>query len=207
VFLTQPQHKFSAVSGNFFEHSQKNKNMDNYKSLFEQGKNAYLKALEAINWFDNPYVSKTQIIKNIQECGFDPYLVLTLTQVSYDSEGFNEDINAIKSLMDQYIKFIPTGSYRFEGSNRQYKLITTVNNNNYDYQIDLDTFDPENVETYFVGDYINKILERENIIYRFYELPPGGQDAALIYVTPSMYNKAIEIGLIPDFIGYLAVNY
>jgi len=50
-------------------------------------------------------------------------------------------------------------------------------------------------------------LDKENLEYRFYNLPPDDEACSFIFVKPEVYKKALEKRVIPDFMGYYAVNY
>lgn len=183
--------------------------MDKYKNLFEKGKDAYLSALESINWFDNKYLSKEKIIRELEECNFPPYYLLSLSQVSFDSEGFDEEIDSYKNLMKQLTFFSPNSKFTIEGTVEDFSISTIINNNEYKIEIN-DSIKKDDLiydNTELVIEYIDNIIVQEIFEYKFYELPPADQAYNLIFVKPEIYNKALEIGIIPDFIGYLAVNY
>lgn len=59
----------------------------------------------------------------------------------------------------------------------------------------------------FVATVINPFLHKAGVKFQFYEMPPDDETASLIFVKPEKYKTAIEKGLIPDFMGYYAVNY
>ena len=181
--------------------------MDKYKTLFEKGKDAYISALEDINWFDNNFISKEKIIQEINNCSFAPYYLLTLEQLSFDSEGFEEGKDAFIDLMKLIMNFIDKANFEIQGTHEEFTIKTLVNGNSYDYKVVTNDFFFGEGENSFINQYINKILEQENFENRFYELPPADQAARYIFVKPERYNNAIEAGIIPDFLGYLAVNY
>lgn len=87
------------------------------------------------------------------------------------------------------------------------KIVFTVGGNEYSIQLNIEEFEAGEGETGFVETKINEILDKENFEYRFYNLPPDDETCSFIFVKPEVYKKALEKGVIPDFMGYYAVNY
>lgn len=175
--------------------------MDKYKNNFEKGAQHYIELLEGINWFDSPYVNKEELIQTLEACTFAPYYGTCLTQYGFDSAYSGLDL--LQDVLDFIQRLIP--DFQFEILESQ--ILITLNGNRYSIDVDVDSFELDESPTSFFDLVINPILEKEKSTYFFYELPPSDQCFSLIFAKPEVYNQAIEKGVIPDFMGYYAVNY
>jgi hypothetical protein len=90
---------------------------------------------------------------------------------------------------------------------QEFTIIFTVGENKYSIEIDIEDFDFGEGEYGFIADSINAILKNEKRKFLFYEMPPDAQTTSYIFVEPSKYKNAIELGLIPYFMVCFAVNY
>ena len=175
--------------------------MDKYKENFEKGTEHYIKLLEEIKWFDNPYVEKDKVIENITKCTFPPNYSTYLRQIGYLTDYAG--IFQLTGVLDETLKFIPDSRYEITDNT----LTVFVKDEDYIFDFDVNEFEAgEGIEG-FAEAYLNQILEKEGIEYRFYELPPDDETVSLIFVKPEVYKQAIKYGIIPDFLGYFAVNY
>jgi hypothetical protein len=175
--------------------------MDIYKALFEKGNENYIKTLHQIGWFENPYINAEELKKEIRECTFQPYLATKLLQVSYVEESYgSEQVTAIFDALNEVLKDL-----QFEI--KENAILLTLGEYSEQIEIDFEAFEVGEGEDSFVATVINPFLKKANMAYQFYELPPDDESASFIFVTPEKYTKALQVGLIPDFMGYFAVNY
>jgi len=180
--------------------------MDKYKELFDKGANAYIEVLISIEWFDNLYVDKDKIISDIKSCKYPPYFATYLEQwglmvdVGYDEDYFTDLMNGI-------CQFIPNSSYYFMKDEEEFYIVFTIGENVYDIKIDFNefVFGKGDDGDCFLNYFINTILEKEQSEYRFYEMPPDDETGSYIFVKPETYQKALDLGVIPDCMGYYAV--
>jgi hypothetical protein len=175
--------------------------MDIYKATFEKGTENYIAALDKIGWFENPYINASAMKNEIMECTFLPYLATKLIQTSYVIEF--EGADQVAHILDALQTVLKDLTYEITET----AILLKLHNHSAHIEIDFDEFDPGEGEDSFVAMVINPFLREAQVTYQFYELPPDDEAAGLIFVTPEHYKKAIEIGLIPDFMGYFAVNY
>ena len=175
--------------------------MDKYKENFENGAEHYIKLLEDIKWFNNPFINKEEIIEKINNSNFPPYYATYLTQFSYDAEYGGED--QLNDVLNTVTRIIPNSKFEIIDDG----IILTINGNNYTILLEIDEFEVGEGRESFIETEINEILKKENSEYLFYELPPADESASLIFVKPEVYKDALEKGVIPDFMGYYAVNY
>jgi hypothetical protein len=175
--------------------------MDKYKENFEKGATHYIKMLEEINWFDNPHVKKEEVINNLNKSTFPPYFGTYLRQLGFTTDYEGQD--QLEDVLNATLEFIPNSSFEINEDG----LLIKVNGNEYILDIDINEFEAGEGEEGFVETELNEILEKENIEYRFYNLPPDDETCSFIYTKPEIYKNALEKGIIPDFMGYYAVNY
>lgn len=174
--------------------------MDKYRKLFEKGSNEYINQLRKINWFDNPYLNEEKIIDEIKNTYSPPYFVNSLIQVGYLVEFYgNTQLNHILECLQSTL---PNLKYSIEEDGLNLKI---KNYNDY-LKVDIENFELGEGEDSFVQMHINPFLTRAGIAYNFFELPPGDETASLVFVKEETYQKAIEIGIIPDFLGYFVMN-
>ncbi|WP_177764927.1 hypothetical protein [Flavobacterium sp. I3-2] len=175
--------------------------MDKYKENFEKGAQRYIKLLEEIKWFDNPHVNKEEIIERISNTTFPPYYATYLTQLAYESDYSGED--QLTDVLNAVMQFIPNSEFEInEGG-----IIIKINDNEYPIKLNVEKFEVGEGSESFVETTINEILKNEGSNYLFFELPPDDEVSSLIFVKPEIYKLALEKGIIPDFMGYYAVNY
>ena len=175
--------------------------MDIYKENFEKGAVHFIDLLYEINWFDNPYLDKDEIVNQIKACTFPPYYGTYLRQLGFSSEYGGEE--QLIDILNILIEFIPNSSYEINA----YGVKLYIGNNDYDIVLNVAEFAVGEGEDGFLETTINEILDSENLVYRFYELPPDDDNCSFVFVKPEVYKKALEKGVIPDFFGYYAVNY
>lgn len=175
--------------------------MDKYKENFEKGAEYYIKLLEEIKWFDNPHVKKDEIIEKISKSAFPPYYATYLTQLAYESESDGED--QLNDVLNSITQFVPNSDFEITEDGVMFR----INDNEYLIEVDVEEFEVGEGRESFVETVINEILRKENSEYFFYELPPDDQVASLIFAKLEVYKDALEKGVIPDFMGYYAVNY
>lgn len=175
--------------------------MDLYKDNFEKGVDHYINQLEEINWFDSPYVNKEETVTALKACTFAPYYGTYLTHYDFDSAYSGPDL--LQDVLGFIQRLIP--DFQFEILESQ--ILITLNGNRYSIDIDVDSFELDESPTNFFDLMINPILVKEKSAYLFYELPPADQCSSIVFVKPAVYDQAIEKGLIPDFMGYYAMNY
>lgn len=174
--------------------------MDKYKANFEQGAEHYINLLEEINWFDNPYVNKEELIEQINESTYPPYFGTFLSQLGYLSEYGGED--QLNDVLNAVVQFIPNSDFAIEENG----VLFRVNGNEYPIELNVEDFEVGEGQESFVETVINEILRRENSEYQFYELPHSDEASSLIFVKPEVYKKAVETGVIPDEMGYYLIN-
>lgn len=181
--------------------------MDKYEELFKKGADAYVEALIRTGWFDSPYVDEHEVINSIKSCKAPYHFATRLTQAALilDS-GFNQFL--FDELMDTVCQFVSKSSYSFTKEGTDLYIVLTINGNNYTIKIDLMEFEygEGNEDSCFMNYFINKALDEEQLEYRFYELPPDDEAHSYVFVKPETYRKALEFGVIPDFLGYYVVN-
>lgn len=175
--------------------------MDIYKENFEKGAEHYINLLTEINWFDNPYVDKDKLINTIKNSTFPPYYSTYLRQLSFVSEYRGED--QLNDVLNLLLKFIPNSNYNINENG----VTLTIENSEYTILLNIEEFEAGEGKDGFVETKINDILNNENLDYRFYNLPPDDETCSFIFVKPAVYKKALKEGVIPEFMGYYAVNY
>jgi hypothetical protein len=189
--------------------------MDKYKELTSKGKIEYIKALESIGWFDFSNNTKHVIqerINNVKEniefmfCLYD----LLVYTVSYEEE------ESYRDLLEQIIKII-----KLHGCKLKVKYLVkkgdfemgideigimemeiVVKNNVYKYSVNLSEiagwFDENIIDEYinnnlFVGEKINK---------KIIPLPYSEQTDPYVFMPYDIFEKAINIGIIPENENY-----
>lgn len=175
--------------------------MDKYKENFEKGPQHYIQLLEEINWFSSPYVNKEELLTTIENCTFPPYYGTYLAQYAFDSAY--DGLDLLEDVLHYIQRIIPT--FQFEILTD--KILITFTETTYPIPLDIASFELGESPTNFFEEVINPLLEQEQSAYLFYELPPSDQCSSLVFVKPEVYNQAIERGVIPDFMGYYAINY
>jgi hypothetical protein len=88
--------------------------MDKYKDAFEKGADNYIETLQKIGWFNNPFIDKDQVITNLRNCHFSPYLSTQLTQMRVDPEDISRFF--FENCLTYICEFIPCSPFDFEGS-------------------------------------------------------------------------------------------
>lgn len=178
--------------------------MDDYQSLVAKGQGAYLDALSNIGWFDFPQNNKEEIEANLSRCENNEYFALSLSQLSFDAEGFESADEYKKVLYDMaklagiIIKSVELEySFSEEGDKMNGKITTAKDSYWIEFENLIGWFDPELV------DFINEdILAGENIEGRIFDLPAIDQFAQFVFVPRRLYDKAIENGIIPEDAAY-----
>jgi hypothetical protein len=161
---------------------------DKYKELFEKGADTYIETLINIDWFDNPHIDKSEMMNKIKSCGYAPYFSTCLWQSILEVNcAYGEPF--FEAFMNMICQFIPKSSYSFIKENDKLYIILTIDKNIYKTKIDMGDFE------FLDGDDDNCILN--------YFINKMG---LYIFVKPETYQKALKIGVIPEFMGYYAVN-
>ena len=175
--------------------------MDKYKENFEKGATHFIEMLEKIDWFNNPYVKKEEVINSINKSTFPPYFGTYLRQLGFTTDCEGKD--QLEDVLNATLEFIPNSSFEITED----RVLIKINENEYKLDIDIYEFEAGEGDEGFVETELNDILEKENIEYRFYNLPPDDETCSYIFTKPEIYKNALENGIIPDFMGYYAVNY
>ncbi len=175
--------------------------MDKYKENFEKGPQHYIQLLEEINWFSSPYVNKEELLTTIENCTFPPYYGTYLAQYAFDSEY--DGLDLLEDVLNYIQQVIPTFQFEIQTD----KILVSFSDTTYSIPLDIASFELGESPTNFFELAINPLLEQEKSAYFFYELPPADQCSSLVFAKPAVYNQALERGVIPDFMGYYAINY
>jgi hypothetical protein len=176
--------------------------MQDYLSLTAKGQEAYLEALASIGWFDFPQNNKEKIAAHLSHLGDGSKdFVLSLSHLSFDAEGF-DSAEEYKDVLSQIAKLAGVtlisvemeyaSSEEFEGT---ISVKITTANNSYELELEglIGWFDPDFAE--FIN---NDILAGENIEERIFDLPTMDQCHQFVFISPDLYDKAIESCIIPD---------
>jgi hypothetical protein len=185
--------------------------MQDYQSLAAKGKDAYLEALSGIGWFEFPQNNKEEIASHLSRLEDDgTYFVLSLSHLSFDSEGF-DSADKYKDVLYKMAKLagVALVSVEMEYDNSEEfgdtlsGKITTADSS---YELELEGligwFDPD-----FVSFINNDILSGENSDIRIFELPAADQCTQYVFVSPDLYEKAIENGIIPEGEDYFMGDF
>ncbi|MEO1033367.1 MAG: hypothetical protein AAFX55_18405 [Bacteroidota bacterium] len=175
--------------------------MDKYKSVFEKGNQNYIDELHKIDWFQNPYINAQEMESEIMECSFLPYLATRLRQTGYTLDFYGTE--QVEHIFDCLKKVLKDLDYEINENSVSIK----INDYSEHVEINFDEFEAGEGDDSFVATIINPFLNKAGFEYQFYEMPLDDETASFIFVTPEKYKTAIEKGLIPDFMGYYAVNY
>ncbi len=178
--------------------------MDKYKELYKKGSHAFIETLENIGWFENPYIDKNAIIKDIESCSYPPCFVTCLSQIMLYPEWVDKSL--FEDFMKSIRKFIPDFEYEVNTDDVYYHISIQIRSEKYSTSYNIENFDISDFDSIFLNDFINSSLGKSSINYRIYELPPADESTSYIYVTPEIYQKALEIGIIPDEAGYFIIN-
>lgn len=171
--------------------------MDSYKTLVNQGKEAYLKQLNAIGWFDQAQQEQAAIENHIAQIEEVEHLMYALSYISFDAEGFDEaaDYESIISEVLQY----PASQHlkvRFEQEGLLVK-INIAGKNQYTFEVDLDVsfgwFDDDLIE--FLND---QVFAGEGLQERLFAIPACDQSIDLTFISETLYNQALKAGVLTD---------
>lgn len=176
--------------------------MQDYISLTAKGREAYLEALAGIGWFDFPQNNKEEIAAHLSRLGDDSKdFVLSLSHLSFDAEGF-DSADEYRDVLYKMVKLagitltsVEMEYVSSEESEDTLSVKITTANNSYELELEglVGWFDPDFTE--FIN---NDILSGENIEGRIFDLPTMDQCHQFIFVSPELYDKAIEGFVIPD---------
>ena len=177
--------------------------MDKYKELTSKGKDEYLKALEKIGWFEFSNNSKEVIQKKLNEIAENERFVFCLYDLSFDAEGFEDDYS-YKSLLNEIFKIIGLKDYKINveyNKENNLQIAIETKTNVYEYCVDLNETG-DWVDESLIDGYIRNILVEEKTNKGLFPIPPEDQTAVFIYISESIYNSAVENGIIPSELGY-----
>ena len=178
--------------------------MSEYRELVARGKDAYIAALTEIGWFTLPQNNKEQIMDRLSGYEDNEHFVLSLSDLTFDAEGF-ESADEYKQVLHDMAGLAGvtlTSTHLdfsfFEEADTLNGEVTTANGN---YWFELENlmgwFDPE------IVDFMNEsVLSGEDIEGRIFDLPSVDQFVQFVFVPREMYDNAIENGLIPEDAGY-----
>ncbi len=175
--------------------------MDKYKSVFKKGNKNYIDELNKIDWFENPYINTQEIKKEIMDCSFQPYLATRLMQTGYTHDFYGTE--QVEHIFDCLKKVFNDLEYEI----KENSILIKISDYSENVEINFEEFEAGEGDDSFVSTVINPFLIKVGLEYQFYEMPPDDETASLIFVTPKKYKSATAKGLIPDFMGYYAVNY
>ncbi len=179
--------------------------LDKYTSLTTQGVEAYLKALTNINWFDYKTNDKNEIIERLKNQSNNNNLVFCIYNLWFDAEGFEDD-ESYDNLLDEILEIIglenSSKKVNYNENDNSVSISITIEKRTYNYKIDLDEFG-DWIDEDFINIFINEqLLKGENIINRFLPLPSSDQTVQFVFVPESMYNDAVDKGVIPEDLNY-----
>ena len=174
--------------------------MDKYKELTTAGREAYLNALDKIDWFKTSKSSREEVKQKIEEAHCLDWLLFSIEDVAFDAEGF-EDYSSYESVIKDFLNVAGIDAeLTVEQIEEPYgaKIGIKTLSNTYSYSVNIeelgDWMDLEMIDT-FIN---NQVLAGENIEARFWELPPIDQGYRCVFAPPSIYQTAIAKGVIPE---------
>lgn len=178
---------------------------DKYYLLTEQGKEAYLGALESIGWFDLQNNNKKEIEDRIEDFEDPITYAFVLYHLWFDAEGFDED-TSYASLLDELIEVsgleVSEKNVRYNEENQSVEITLTTPKASYSYIVNLEEFG-DWVDEDFIDSFMNEeVLEGEGIRSRFFPIPPSDQTMQFVFVPEELFVKAIEHGIIPGSMDY-----
>jgi hypothetical protein len=184
------------------------KETDKYQELTSRGKNEYLQALENIGWFNFSNNHKEEIKNRLNKTKENIYFASCLYDLCFDAEDFEDDED-YKYLLERIIKIMHIKEFKLDveylKDNNNVKIEIEIKNNVYKYYVN---FDEEAGWIGVIDEYINKkILVEENINKKFLPIPSYDETIKFIYMTNEIYEKAIEIGIIPEEKKYFIKQY
>ncbi|QQO07630.1 hypothetical protein [Breznakiella homolactica] len=176
------------------------KMMDKYNDLIVKGRKAYLEAMETIGWLKYSGPSKTETEKRLSEITEPEYFVYALCDLSFDPEGF-EDKEAYESLLNEILYIVQLRDTSLSVSQNDTDGIISIEiktgKNTYPYSVLLEDFD-DWVDGDIIDKYFNEeILPGEDEERRLLPLSPSDQKACFVFMPEKLYEKAIEMGIIP----------
>lgn len=178
---------------------------DKYYLLTEQGKEAYLNALESIGWFDLQNNNKKEIEERIADFEDPITYVFVLYHLWFDAEGFDED-TSYDSLLDELIEItgleVKEKSVLYNEENDTVEITLTTLKATYSYTVNLEEFG-DWIDEDFIDSFINEqVLEGEGSPNRFLPIPPSDQTMQFVFVPEALFVKAIEQGIVPESMDY-----
>jgi len=177
--------------------------MDKYNKLVSKGQEAYLNALNEIGWFEISNNSKEEIEKRLSKTNKPTNYLFSLYDLGFDGEGF-ENPDVYEYLLNEIwgivgLDIVKMSVFYARASN-SIEIEVQTKLSSYTRSIELNS---DWIEDNFIEEFVNnQILAGENINKKFFELPTDDQCSQYIFVTQSVYDKAIELGVIPDDLGF-----
>ena len=199
---TKPMGLFNKLFG---KSDKTEKTLNKYNSLTIQGVEAYLQALTDINWFVYKTNNKEEILERLENEENNNDFVFCLYNLWFDAEGF-EDGEPYDRLLDEIVKIINLKNFSkkvdYNKKDNSVTILIKTEKTTYNYNIDLDEFG-DWIDEDFINMFINEqLLKGENIINRFLPLPSSDQTVQFVFVPESLYNDAVDKGVIPEDLNY-----
>lgn len=172
-----------------------------YEEIIQLGKEHYKQKLVDLNWYK--FADKNEIEQAINETEDNILLALSLAEFVFDGDGFSEHTHYNAWFHELFRIFsIAVESIETEQDENLITIHIKTTNNAYEYIVDTDQ-----TEDWFDEDlidfFINKqFLQKENILERFFILPPVDENIAIYYTHPTTQHKAKTEGLIPPHYNY-----
>jgi hypothetical protein len=166
----------------------------------------YLRRLERTGWLDEVPPDEAERIRQcVRESFREPgdegqYADGCLVSGGFDSEAIDEDGDYARAVLPEYASasfgvFEPTEvADRLDPSTETVEISFSFRGKHFQRSFP----QPDDLVADGLHEWINEILEATGIERRFFLLPTGDQMAALAFVRPRTYERAYELGLIPD---------
>ena len=179
--------------------------MDNYKNLTELGVEAYVKALEEIDWFDLPQNDQKKIEQKLLKEKDPICYALVLDHLHLDTEGF-EFVKDYEELFEKIVKLsglkITSKNFKEDKKNGDLKITIKTKNRTYEYSIDMENFG-DWIDGNFIEKFINEeIFKGEKIESRLMALPPLDQTLEFVFIPKEVHKSAVKKGIIPSDMEY-----
>lgn len=181
------------------------KTLNKYNSLTTQGVEAYLQALTDISWFVYKTNNKEEILERLENEENNNDFVFCLYNLWFDAEGFEDD-ERYDRLLDEIVKIINLKNFSkkvdYNKKDNSVTILIKTEKTTYNYKINLDEFG-DWIDEDFINIFINEqVLKGENMDNKFLPLPSSDQTVQFVFVPESMYNEAVDKGIIPENLNY-----
>lgn len=177
--------------------------MTMYELLTAEGKDAYLQALDEVEWFSFDQNSREEISKRLEAKEDPKDYVTVLFNLWFDAEGFEDDL-AYNNLLGEILKVsaleICEKKVAYHQNTNSVSITLTTRNNTYNYQIAITR---DWIDESFIDHFINeRLLGGEQVESRFFALPFFDQTARFVFIPKYIYDNAVKEGIIPDRLNY-----